>query len=46
VVVPYFYKDYATSVILFSALTFIRYGFIYFKMNQRANLLKDKPVIL
>ncbi|QLR72034.1 capsular biosynthesis protein [Citrobacter freundii] len=46
VVVPYLYKDYATSVILFSALTFIRYGFIYFKMNQRANLLKDKPVIL
>ncbi|MFS9419177.1 MULTISPECIES: lipopolysaccharide biosynthesis protein [Citrobacter] len=46
VVVPYFYKDYATSVILFSSLTFIRYAFIYLKMNKRANLLKDKPVIL
>lgn len=46
VVTPYFYKDYATSVILFSSLTFIRYAFIYLKMNKRANLLKDKPVIL
>lgn len=46
VVIPYFHKDYATSVILFSSLTFIRYAFIYLKMNKRANLLKDKPVIL
>jgi hypothetical protein len=46
VVTPYFYKDYATSVILFSSLTFIRYAFIYLKMNKRANLLKDKPVII
>lgn len=46
VVTPYFYKDYATSVILFSSLTFIRYAFIYLKMNKRANLLKDRPVIL
>lgn len=46
VVTPYFYKDYATSVILFSSLTFIRYAFIYLKMNKRANQLKDRPVIL
>ncbi len=46
VVTPYFYKEYATSVILFSSLTFIRYAFIYLKMNKRANLLKDRPVIL
>lgn len=46
VVTPYFYHDYAASVILFSSLTFIRYAFIYLKMNKRANLLKDKPVIL
>ncbi|WP_204527571.1 lipopolysaccharide biosynthesis protein [Citrobacter cronae] len=46
VVTPYFYKDYATSVILFSSLTFIRYAFIYLKMNKRANLLKDRAVIL
>lgn len=46
VVTPYFYHDYATSVILFSSLTFIRYAFIYVKMNKRANLLKNKPVIL
>ncbi|MEG0097799.1 MAG: oligosaccharide flippase family protein [Citrobacter sp.] len=46
VITPYFYKDYATSVILFSSLTFIRYAFIYLKMNKRANLLKDRPVIL
>lgn len=46
VVTPYFYKDYATSVILFSSLTFIRYAFIYLKMNKRANLLKDRPMIL
>ncbi|WP_413596189.1 lipopolysaccharide biosynthesis protein [Citrobacter youngae] len=44
VVVPYFYPDYAASVILFSSLTFIRYAFIYLKMNKRANLLKNKPV--
>lgn len=46
VVVPYFYNDYATSIILFSVLTFIRYAFIYLKVNKRANLLKDRPVVL
>ncbi|MCU6175392.1 lipopolysaccharide biosynthesis protein [Citrobacter cronae] len=46
VVTPYFYKDYATSVILFSSMTFIRYAFIYLKMNKRANQLKDRPVTL
>ncbi|MDA6210327.1 capsular biosynthesis protein, partial [Escherichia coli] len=33
VVTPYFYNDYATSVIIFSVLTFIRYAFIYLAMN-------------
>ena len=46
VVVPYFYNDYATSIILFSVLTFVRYAFIYLKVNKRANLLKDRPVVL
>lgn len=46
VVVPYFYNDYATSIILFSILTFVRYAFIYLKVNKRANLLKDRPVVL
>ncbi|MFP2504306.1 lipopolysaccharide biosynthesis protein [Buttiauxella gaviniae] len=46
VVVPYFYNDYATSIILFSVLTFVRYAFIYLKVNRRANLLKDRPVVL
>ncbi|MGB7801201.1 lipopolysaccharide biosynthesis protein [Buttiauxella sp.] len=46
VIVPYFYNDYATSIILFSVLTFVRYAFIYLKVNKRANLLKDRPVVL
>ncbi|AJJ11105.1 polysaccharide biosynthesis family protein [Yersinia rohdei] len=45
VAVPYFYNDYATSLILFSILTFIRYGFIYLKVNKRANLLKNGSVV-
>lgn len=46
VIVPYFYNDYATSIILFSVLTFVRYAFIYLKVNKRANLLNDRPVVL
>lgn len=46
IVVPYFYNDYATSIILFSILTFVRYAFIYLKVNKRANLLKDRPAVL
>ncbi|MEB6379530.1 oligosaccharide flippase family protein [Leclercia adecarboxylata] len=44
VVVPYFYNDYATSIILFSILTFIRYAFIYLKVNKRADILKNGSV--
>lgn len=44
VVVPYFYNDYATSIILFSILTFIRYAFIYLKVNKRADMLKNGSV--
>lgn len=44
VAVPYFYNDYATCLILFSILTFIRYAFIYLKVNKRANLLKNGSV--
>jgi hypothetical protein len=44
-VVPYFYNSYSISVILFSLLTFIRYAFIYMKVNKRANLLKNRPAI-
>ena len=44
VVVPYFYNDYATSIILFSILTFIRYAFIYLKVNKRADILRNGSV--
>lgn len=44
VVVPYYYNDYATSIILFSILTFIRYAFIYLKVNKRADMLKNGSV--
>ncbi len=44
IVLPYFYNDYATSVILFSVLTFIRYAFIYLKMNTLANQLKSGKI--
>ncbi|AAW84843.1 sensor protein UhpB [Aliivibrio fischeri ES114] len=39
VVFPYFHKDYAYSVLLFAVLSFIRYAFIYLKVNKRAHLL-------
>ncbi|MUK30644.1 capsular biosynthesis protein [Aliivibrio fischeri] len=39
VVFPYFHKDYAYSVLLFAVLSFIRYAFIYLKVNKRAQLL-------
>ncbi|PWD63449.1 lipopolysaccharide biosynthesis protein [Pectobacterium parmentieri] len=41
VIVPYFYNHYAASMILFSVLTFVRYAFIYLKVNKRANGLKN-----
>lgn len=41
VIVPFFYNHYATSMILFSVLTFVRYTFIYLKVNKRANGLKN-----
>ncbi|MCL6332862.1 capsular biosynthesis protein [Pectobacterium carotovorum subsp. carotovorum] len=41
VIVPCFYNHYATSMILFSVLTFVRYAFIYLKVNKRANGLKN-----
>lgn len=44
VIVPYFYNDYATSIILFSILTFIRYAFIYLKVNKRADILRNGSV--
>lgn len=44
VIVPYLYNDYATSIILFSILTFIRYAFIYLKVNKRADILKNGSV--
>ncbi|UPT57436.1 lipopolysaccharide biosynthesis protein [Dickeya zeae] len=40
VLVPYYYPHYATSLILFSVLTLIRYAFIYLTVNKRAGLLK------
>lgn len=44
VIVPYFYHHYATSMILFSVLTFVRYAFIYLKVNKRASLLNSMTV--
>ncbi|ATV43825.1 capsular biosynthesis protein [Pectobacterium brasiliense] len=41
VILPYFYNHYATSIIIFSVLTFVRYAFIYLKVNKRANRLKN-----
>ncbi|GAB7205664.1 hypothetical protein OS21_21550 [Dickeya oryzae] len=40
VLVPYCYPHYATSLIIFSVLTLIRYAFIYLTVNKRAGLLK------
>ncbi|TYL42893.1 lipopolysaccharide biosynthesis protein [Dickeya sp. ws52] len=41
VIVPYFYNHYATSLIIFSVLTLVRYSFIYLTVNKRANSLKN-----
>lgn len=41
VIFPYFHKDYAYSVLLFSVLSFVRYAFIYLKVNKRAHLLSE-----
>ena len=42
VVLPYFHKDYAYSVLLFAVLSFVRYAFIYRKVNKRAHLLAQE----
>ncbi len=42
VVFPYFHNDYANSVLLFSILSFVRYSFIYRKVNQRAHRLAQE----
>ncbi|OCH13227.1 capsular biosynthesis protein [Aliivibrio sp. 1S165] len=42
VVFPYFHSDYAYSVLLFSILSFVRYSFIYRKVNQRAHRLAQE----
>ena len=42
VVLPYFHKDYAYSVLLFAVLSFVRYAFIYQKVNKRAHLLAQE----
>ena len=36
VVFPYFYNNYEYSVLMYAVLSFIRYGFIYIKVNRRA----------
>ncbi len=41
VVLPYFYNDYAYSVITYAVLSAIRYGFIYLKVNQRAHSMRN-----
>ncbi len=45
VVFPYFHNDYAYSVLLFSILSFVRYSFIYRKVNQRAHRLAQENKI-
>ncbi|GAA5646935.1 lipopolysaccharide biosynthesis protein [Vibrio proteolyticus] len=40
VVLPYFYNDYAYSVLAFALLSALRYAFIYVRVNQRARSLK------
>lgn len=42
VVLPYFIPDYGLSVLAFALLSALRYGFIYLKVNQRANLLRKQ----
>ncbi len=41
VVLPYFYSDYAYSVMGYAILSAVRYGFIYLKVNQRAHSMRD-----
>ena len=42
IIFPYFYHNYAYSVLLFSVLSFVRYSFIYLKVNKRAHLLAQE----
>lgn len=44
VIFPYFYPNYAYSVLLFAVLSFVRYAFIYIKVNKRASSLKPNGV--
>lgn len=37
---PFYYHSYDASVMLFSIMTFIRYVFVYIKLNQRADSLR------
>ena len=37
---PYFHPDYEYSVLMFAVLSFIRYAFIYIKVNKRADSMK------
>ncbi len=41
VVLPYFYPDYAYSVMAYAVLSALRYGFIYLKVNQRARSMRN-----
>ncbi len=41
VILPYFYPDYAYSVMAYAVLSAVRYGFIYLKVNQRARSMRD-----
>lgn len=45
VIFSYFYHHYATSIMLFSALTFIRYAFIYVNVNKRARQLRKGNIV-
>ncbi|MGB5446714.1 MAG: hypothetical protein WBM99_14555 [Psychromonas sp.] len=41
VIFPYFFHDYEYSVLLYGVLSFVRYCFIYIKVNRRAYSLKN-----
>ena len=42
VILPCFYSNYAASVVIYSLLSFVRYSFIYIKVNKRARLLESE----
>lgn len=45
VIFPYFYHDYEYSVLLYAILSFVRYFFIYIKVNRRAYSLKNREEV-